>query len=1290
MSSRSAWLAVTIYSLLPVTTIFAADLLVQGVSNTNSQKTRLTLSNRAAFDTQATLSFVGQPDAPPVEPVTRTLPPLTTLVLGDVLSELWGLSEQQGTVLITTDQPTIVSAVKYIETDSGGRAGSPLPVSYSEDLLTPSSFGDLLWIQQTADAPGSSAILSVYVAKPDTQVDIRLFDSEGTQIAANSIQSGPATLLIPIASMVEGPLSLARAQLKVISGSATAALEVVDNQTGYRTTASVLQAGMDGKAFVLASAYHLTSRQNAQLQTGIRLFNPASAAARITFSYQSATKTLDLPPKGLLEINDILGDLFEAELGAQGRVDLQSTQSIFASLRTLSMPQPADETAASTAYAELRPAAGVQPLITTGETAVIAGLRGSGAQLLLNLRASASADAQADLILRDTDGQSIAGATLNLEKSTTTSQNLADLFPGVSIPDDAILEIQALTGDLDPSLLIIDSTTADADILAAQVSTAEPACARPEISFVNTSSRNLVAPGEVTFSWATKLADNVSLSPGAESFPASSSFTAKVAATTTFRLLATNSCGETVASLPVSVGSPKLTSISVEGATGSAAEGQPGQLFAITLDNVGDVSGLSGLILREGTRSEQLIPLAGFTDDGVPFARIPYLADSAVSSGYRSGSFTLTAVVEGKETATIPFTIQPLPVVADPVAEFRLLLDRLAAAGRDELAQLPDASEAVLASLAISTRMEADLRKMLSDIEATGKGVLALGQPAKTTTPAPSVTVTRNDLAALLALNANYLASVPADPAPDPQPKSAAQAPRNLGTCIKDKQPYIPLCKAIEDTVSSLWILTDPAPQVFNNQELDQAFQKGRDAAVDYMKRRLQESALNGVAAKLNLMLNWTNILCAIQPIRLKRFDLVPKFFPITRDGYPIAAELRAVLVPKFKDKDIANVIIDQETKKIMDQIPQKYKDEKQLIEPVVKTFVQSLYGDLNNELAALIQKYIPGVKNEATYQVGKCDIARFYAKRNGPEETKFDPATVIIKPVDTGNPNWGRDAYKLQGVRKGPETMCIRPFAGSFLPSAEVLAKGLFPPQSNSNMCQFQTGPITTGRQAASPPSEPRFDLRPERVLVHFTEVNADGQASLAVTSSDLNSWCWCLDQNPTGNVSPGKLFSGDLPIADGTYYSDTFSWRNSGTTAKVSASKLSDETWLLFLKMNRVVNERGTFGDSLARIKVRFNNPPNRENSQTIGLDISVDPGCISPIAISGFVSGPTGGSINIVQAPKYPFAPLKQSYPGATTGTLMITVGGDFSGFPNGVSSCAVAAKVQLFDAAKPANP
>jgi hypothetical protein len=96
---------------------------------------------------------------------------------------------------------------------------------------------------------------------------------------------------------------------------------------------------------------------------------------------------------------------------------------------------------------------------------------------------------------------------------------------------------------------------------------------------------------------------------------------------------------------------------------------------------------------------------------------------------------------------------------------------------------------------------------------------------------------------------------------------------------------------------------------------------------------------------------------------------------------------------------------------------------------------------------------------------------------------------------------------------------------------------------------------------------------------------------------------------------------------------------------------------------------------------VRVNFTNPPNRNNSHTIGISVTQSPPCQRPASFTGSVSGETGGSANIFQAPSNPFRPFKRFYTGFERGQIQFNLGGELSGFQSVTTDCKLTAIIDL---------
>ncbi len=1222
----------------------ADDFVIPGASNEAGMKTRVAVVNRSGVASTARFRFLGDGSAV----AERAIPPMGTLVVGDVLSELWGLSEQRGTVLVNTDQAAAAFAYRYVEVGEGGRAGSALAVMGREDLLGAGRTADFLWARR-------EAVIDLYLGAAGSAVDVTVWSGEGKKLGTRTVAGEESTVRVGLGELLEGEMGVARVQVDVKSGQAAVSMDLPGAEPGRWATVAPLLEGDEGQELTLSPAYRGAEMEGLALRSDVRLFNAGSRAAQVTVLMGGERQAFPLGAGSMVEVGDVVGTWFDSE-AKQGSIKITATLPVSAQSRTV-----------GGSSFEVKAVPRALPVLLAGSAALLGGLRGAAAAQALQLQGDVERDGSAELTLRDVIGQVAAGTTVTVAKGQFRQDLLTDLFPGVALPEDGVLEVRSGEGKLDVAMLRVDRTAGDVDWV--EPVPAEPVgeCARPVISSITTSDRNMTAPGEARIAWATRQADSVRLDPQGQELTASGETTLPVAANTLLFLVAKNGCGESTAEIRFAVGTPSIGGLSVTG-NGGQAGGEPGQIFTVGLNGVADAGAVTRFILRDGSKMEMVIAVDGVSEDGLPYGRIPYLADAAVEAGYRTGNFTVAAAVGEKETAGAPLEIRPLGAVSDPVGELRTLLDRFAELRAVLEGGLDEAGSAEAA------KVDAEIRRVLDQIEATGQGTLTYGAAS-----AGSVEVKLPDVAALVALNRNYLAQG-AKVEFLGKSKAASTREKYAGSCIDDKLQNHSWCKEKERLEQELWLLNDPQPQVFDNDLLDQAFAQGRDEAIQYITKRLQESALNALLGRVRLMLDWMKVVCALQPIRLDGFEVAPKRFPITRRGFTMATELRANLVPKYKQQELAEKQQNEEATRILAQIPQKYNSQKPLIEPAVKAFAKTMYGEFDRQLAALIQQYVPSLEESQQVQVGRCDIDKFYGALNGPDQFSYDPKRAVIVPVETRDERWGRDFYYFQGRRRGLETMCVRPLLDSFLYSRRLLEEmGGRSPSARSKVCDdIQVAGIRSGLAAGV-----RTDLIPQRMLVHEAEVSAVGQGSVSVDSSTLNAWCFCDDQAQSGIILPGVTQKGQ-EITESTQHAQSFRWRESW--ANVLVQKTGPSKWQVRMKTNAVreeANSRVQYHDALAQVRLSLDLPANRANSHTMEIEIQQTPPCQRPASYTLAFSGETGGTASVSQPGQYPFQAFHRYFTGFERGTMQINLGGGQSGFQTVTTACGLVATITMWD-------
>lgn len=172
-----------------------------------------------------------------------------TLVVSDVLGELWGLSEQRGALLVSTDQAAVITANRLIEVGDSGRAGSALPVVSRDDLATSGSAADFIWTSR-------DGTLDLYAADAGTEVEVSLLDETGQPLGSRSFKSGEAVHRLELSSLSDTGWTAARIEVRVKSGRACFSLDVRNGATGRWATTAPITDGMNGQEFLVVPAFH--------------------------------------------------------------------------------------------------------------------------------------------------------------------------------------------------------------------------------------------------------------------------------------------------------------------------------------------------------------------------------------------------------------------------------------------------------------------------------------------------------------------------------------------------------------------------------------------------------------------------------------------------------------------------------------------------------------------------------------------------------------------------------------------------------------------------------------------------------------------------------------------------------------------------------------------------------------------------------------------------------------------------------------------------------------------------
>lgn len=256
-----------------------------------------------------------------------------------------------------------------------------------------------------------------------------------------------------MSEIVKAELSLGRAEFRVAKGQAAGYALTTTAATGAAWVEAAIVPPSSNPTRLIAGAARRTTAAGSAVTTTVRFFNTAATAAKVTLSpvgFGRSSVDIMLNAGELREIPDILGSVLGADGEAAGAIAVQSSAAVIVQAHT------------STAGGAVGPLNAISPpasLVSEGSSATLIGLRGASATVGFVTTTGAAAG----LTLKDMNGNVAAArdAAIALEAGSAREIVLTDLFPGVEIPDDAVLVISVTTGSLIAYLQTTDPVTGD-------------------------------------------------------------------------------------------------------------------------------------------------------------------------------------------------------------------------------------------------------------------------------------------------------------------------------------------------------------------------------------------------------------------------------------------------------------------------------------------------------------------------------------------------------------------------------------------------------------------------------------------------------------------------------------------------------------------------------------------------------------------------------------------------------------------------------------------------------------
>jgi para-nitrobenzyl esterase len=529
------------------------------------------LMNPNDVEVTADLGLV-TPAGPAPAAARVTIEPRATLRLDDPVAALFGAAPGAGTLTVRAASPVLVRGVTANVADPRGTFGLALTASRAGDALRAGETGVGAWLAHTAAAGTLSRTnVAVTLLEAGSETLVTLVDDSGL-VRGEERVAGDAPLfwqrsVSEIAADPEIPLG--RVEVTVLRGSAVAYAAVVDNVTGDGILAPVRRTeNPPGPPFaLLADGVARTPGANGTLwRTALRLVNPGLVPVEATLESAGigavARATRVVPPRGILEVDDVLGALGLSE-GSAGAVRVTSGARLAALASTRSV-DPAGRAGTFAAAQEPVPAGA---LAGPGTRLVFAGLAHAtgSAGFRTNLAIlSGEGGAHAALRLRSAAGVNLAEGTADVAPGAWVQRALPEWFSGASVPPDASVEMTVVSGSLDAYASVIDNGTGDPVLLRPWAAPASGCAAAPVLT---SSAARVDAGGAVTLRLEASPGGGGRIVPGDLALAAGGSLPVTPAVTTTYRWLPEGACTEAPsAAATVEVAAPGGTLLTEPGA----------------------------------------------------------------------------------------------------------------------------------------------------------------------------------------------------------------------------------------------------------------------------------------------------------------------------------------------------------------------------------------------------------------------------------------------------------------------------------------------------------------------------------------------------------------------------------------------------------------------------------------------------------------------------------------------------------------------------------------------------
>ena len=484
------------------------------------------------------------------------LSPRETRRLADPVQTLFGLTQTAGTLTVRSDRPIALRGVTANVADPAGTYGLALTAFPETEALRPGETGLAPWLTHTAAVgTGFRTNVAVTLLEAGSEVRVSVVDDTGLVRAEEQLSGGPLFWQRSVGDLSPDPeVPLGRLEVTVLKGSAFAYTAVVDNVTGDGILAMARRDdGTAPQTVLVDGVARSTGANGTSWRTGLRLANRSLVPVAVTIQpvgVAAASASATVPPRGLLEIPDLLGAMGAPD-GSAGaaRVTSSGLLTILASTRN------ADPSGRPGTFAASQEGVAASGLPGAGRVALFPGLSsdagGTGFRTNVALLGG-EGGGSATLVLRSAGGTRLAETPVSVAPSAWVQKPIAEWFGGIPVPPDSTLELGVTAGTLDSYASVIDNGTGDPVVLR-PIAVASGPCPPSSVPPLLTASiASVAAGGGLSLTLAAPGRAEGRVVPGDLPLGDGGSVSISPGVTTTYRWLPAAGCAEDVSG-PVTV-----------------------------------------------------------------------------------------------------------------------------------------------------------------------------------------------------------------------------------------------------------------------------------------------------------------------------------------------------------------------------------------------------------------------------------------------------------------------------------------------------------------------------------------------------------------------------------------------------------------------------------------------------------------------------------------------------------------------------------------------------------------